>query len=78
MYVYVLGRGVRGGKSCREEERDGKCTYDVTNMHWVFKGEGGVCRDSFVPKKQLNEHLEEVEIVIRWEPNIVLLKSKFS
>lgn len=65
MYVYVLGRGVRGGQSCREEERGDKCTYDVTNMHRVFKGEGGVCQDSFVPKKQLNQHLEEGEIVIR-------------
>jgi hypothetical protein len=28
-------------------------------MHRVFKGEGGVYEDSFVPKKQLNQHLEE-------------------
>jgi hypothetical protein len=42
-----------------------KCTYDVTNMHRVFKGEGGVSEDSFVPKKQLNQHLEEGENVIR-------------
>jgi hypothetical protein len=60
-YVYVLGRGERGERRCREEERGDKCTYDVTNMHRVFKGEGGVSKDSFVPKKQLNIHLEEGE-----------------
>jgi hypothetical protein len=61
-YVYVLGRGERGERRLREEEERGdKCTYDVTNMHRVFKGEGGVSEDSFVPKKQLNIHLEEGE-----------------
>lgn len=48
-------------RRCREEERGDKCTYDVTNMHRVFKGEGGVSEHSFVPKKQLKVQLVEGE-----------------
>jgi hypothetical protein len=37
MYVYVFGRGVRGGQSCREEQSGDNCTYDVTNIPEYLK-----------------------------------------